>query len=128
MFSTRVCDCYCKNQASILTINLFAFSNQSRIVSSSLSIKGQDKYSLEILKQAPLLLQLYTKKQLQQIMWKTLESQSSMLTTPAFNKTCKRLLKVRALDIYQDKSQIECYNICKQYKDQFANIEAIGQN
>ena len=128
MLSTRVCNYCCKNQTSVSTINLFACSNQSKIVFSSLSIEGQDKYFLGILEQAPLSSQLYTKKQLQKIMWNALESQSSMPITPAFNETCKRLLKVRALDVYQDKSQMEYYNICKQCKDYFANIGAIGQN
>lgn len=33
-----------------------------------------------------------------------------MLVAPAFDKTCKKLLKARALDIYQDIFYLECKN------------------
>lgn len=40
----------------------------------------------------------------------------------------KTQLKVYLLDLYHDKSLIECYNFCQQWKDHFNRIDIKGTN
>ena len=37
-------------------------------------------------------------------------------------------LKVKTLDVYCDRSHMEYYNFCQQYKDHFATCEATEPN
>ena len=53
-----------------------------------------------------------------------MKSQGSMAVAQAFNGTYKKLLGVKASDIYQGKSHMECSNFCQQYKDNFATGKA----
>ena len=39
--------------------------------------------------------------------------------------SCKKL-KARSLDVYREKSHIDCYNSCQQCEDYFANAGAMG--
>ena len=37
-------------------------------------------------------------------------------------------LKAKTPDVYRNRSHMECYNFCQQYKDHFATCRAVGPN
>ena len=78
------------------------YSDHFKIAFPSLSNEKKcDEPSSKATKQTlPLLVSLYTEKNLQQIIKIVLESQSSAIIISAFNKTCERLLKTKAPDVY----------------------------
>lgn len=72
----------------------------------------------------------YTKDDLQQILKTVLE-----LRIPAYSKNWRtledlseRTVKPRALDVYKNKSHIDCYNFIHQCKDYFVTSKSRGRN
>ena len=105
-----------------MPISVFTYSDHSKIVSSSPS---KEKKPVEPFLEAPeqvflLSTLIYIKENLQQITKTMLKFYSFAIIVPAFKKTCKRLLKARTSDVYQNRSYIKCYNFCQQYKNRFA--------
>ena len=82
--------------------SLSIYSDYFKIAFQSLSNEKKcDEPSFKATKQTlPLSVSLYNEKNLQQIIKTVLESQSSVIIISAFNKTCERLLKTKASEVY----------------------------
>ena len=74
----------------------------------------------------------YSKDDLQQIFKTVLEAQTPAPTpTPALTASEEpqdKLLKARSLDVYCEKSHIDCYNFYQQSENYFATARATGAN
>ena len=108
-------------------MNPSACSIRSKIISSIPNIEGRNEFLvLEFSLPPPLSERLYIEEEFQKIIWIVLEPQHPTPVLSAPSRTRKRLLKTRVLDMYYDKSHIECYNFCQQCEDHFAIAEATG--
>ena len=69
----------------------------------------------------------YSKDDLQQIFKVVLEALALALApAPVISKVLWEKLKANFLDVYREKSHMDCYNFCQQYKDYFATVGAMG--
>lgn len=79
---------------------------------------------LAIVPTTSLLISMYIKEDLQQILKTVVEARASTTSKESQNK----YLKTHSLEMYCDKSQKKCYYFCQQYKDYFATAKAKNNN